>query len=201
MIIDYMVTFIYKFINRFYTKASNVSCNIIKPGIYKCSNGEKEQILALFTFVNSMHIEDLSNEDVVYILKKFLSSLYIQDCRVSIYTSLEPVDIEKYLSDLNRKLQMKLIELELDKANTKLRSDVERILETKRKILKNIPPISIENIVVLTCKTEREHIILDAIEKIPLTLKSTFGINTKPVTDISLASSIVNFCTTKTSTI
>jgi len=201
LIIDYITTLIYKFINRFYTRASNVSCNIIKPGIYKCSNGEKEQILALFTFANSMHIEDLSNEDVVYILRKLLNSLYIQDCRVSIYTSLEPVDIEKYLSELNRKLQMKLIELELDKANTKLRSDVERIIETKRKILKNIPPISVENIVALTCKTDKEYILLNAIEKIPSTLKSAFGINTKPVINMFLASSIANFCTTKTFTI
>jgi len=193
MVIDYIITLIYKFITRFYPRDSNVNCNIIKLGVYKCSSRGKEQILALFTFTNSMHIEDLSNEDVVYILRKLLNSLYIQDCKVSIYTSLEPVDIERYLSELNRKLQMKLIELELDRANTKLRSDVERIIETKRKILRNIPPISIENIIAVVCKPDKEYLLLNAIEKMPLTLKSSFGINIKPIVNISLASLIANF--------
>lgn len=191
----------HRFFSRFHTGVSNVNCNIIKPGVYKCNNSEEEQIIALFTFTNSMHIEDLSNEDVIYILKKLLNSLYIQDCKVSIYTSLEPMDIEKYLSDLNRKLQMKLIELELDKANTKLRNDVERILETKRRILKNIPPMTIENIAIMTCKSDKEHIILNAVEKIPSSLRSVFGIMVKPVINIFLASSIANFCLPKTSTI
>ncbi len=193
--------FIYKLFNKFRIGTSNVNCDIMRPGIYRCSNGGEERIIALFTFANNMHIEDLSNEDTVHILKRFLNSLYIHDCKISVYTSLEPVDIEKYLSDLNRKLQMKLVELELDKANTRLKSDVERIFEIKRKILGNIPPVAIENIVVLACKPDKEHIILKAIEKIPTSLKPVFGIVMKPVTNNFLASSIANFCLAKTPTI
>uniref|UniRef100_A0A7C5XNI5 Uncharacterized protein n=1 Tax=Ignisphaera aggregans TaxID=334771 RepID=A0A7C5XNI5_9CREN len=179
------------------TKNFVVDCNAIKPGVFRCKTDALSNIVALYTISgNIISIKDLSLIDATYHVKRILDLFSIPGCETITYFSLKPVDIDNYISKINHKLQMKLVELELDKSNTKLRSYVERLIDTRRRVLKGIKPIDISSIIAFICNDSQSYIeILSSIEH---SAKNSMNIELKPVTDPMKAVYIANFREGKT---
>ncbi len=174
------------------TKNLAMDCNAIKPGIFRCKTDTLSNIVALYTISsNTISIKDLSLIDATYHVKRILDLFSIPGCETITYFSLKPVDIGNYISKINHKLQMKLVELELDKSNIKLRSYVERLIDIRRRVLRGVKPVDVSSIVAFICNDNQSYIeILSSIEH---SAKNSMNIELKPVTDPMKAIYITNF--------
>uniref|UniRef100_A0A7C2Z8W7 Uncharacterized protein n=1 Tax=Ignisphaera aggregans TaxID=334771 RepID=A0A7C2Z8W7_9CREN len=171
-------------------RQSNSGCNYLKPGIFLCFDGQ--YLMALYR-VNriGMNILSLSQLDYVYFLKRIIDVFHIEGCRCTFLTDIEPVNTEDYVNNLNRKLQMKLVELEADKSNVKLRSLVENLLEVRKKILMGITPARIANIVALVCA---KSVGTEKLMEVGTRARNLLSMDLEPVTNLGLAEAIANFC-------
>lgn len=164
-------------------------CEHLKPGIFKCH--DHGPIIALHKINGwSLDFHGLSNLDYVYNLKRFLEAFHIENCKTIFYSDVEPINVNEYLSKLNRKIQMKLIEFELDKTNIKLRNYIERLIETRKKVLMGIRPIKVMNIVALVCDNSTD---VEKLEKLVHSAKNMLNIDLDPVNEQRLAELIINF--------
>lgn len=199
MILNYLIMYIktlIKSINKVLAKAvhhHNVGttslCSYIKPGILECDNNV---VVALFRVKDwVINIHDLTQLDYVHNMRKFLEILYVENCREILLTDIELVDVDKYFKKIDRDLQMKFVELSVDKANVKLRNYIEKVLEVRKKVLMGIKPIKALNIVALVCSS---NVNLKDVEKIPLNAKNMLNMYLEPVLEDRLAEILLNFC-------
>lgn len=164
-------------------------CNYVKPGILSCYNNEV--IVALYNVKNwSTDMHDLTQLDYVHNLRRFLEILHIENCRQILLTDIESINTEKYLKKLDQNLQMKLVELSIDKTNVKLRNYVEKLLETRKKVLMGIKPIKTISVMALVCPG---NINLKDVENIPLNAKNILNLNLEPILESRLAEVLLNF--------
>ncbi len=167
-------------------------CSAIKPGIFKCKSNNVNSIVALYTISGSnIPINDLEYIDIVYHMKRFLNLFSIPGCRTVAYFSLQSVNMDNYISQINHKLQMKLVELELDKSNTKLRNYIEKLIDIRRRILKGVTPIDVSNIIAFICSDDISNV--ERLSNIEYSAKNSMNIVLKPVMDPLKAQHIVNF--------
>lgn len=167
----------------------NERCKHVKPGVFSCCNNEF--ILALYKVKDwPLGIHELSHVDYVYCLRRFLDVFQIESCRTIFYSDIEPLDINEYLAKLNRKIQMKLIELELDKTNVRLRNYVERLIENRKKVLMGIRPIKITNFVALACSNTVD---LRDLDKLVSNAKTVLNVDLDPIVEQEYAEILANF--------
>lgn len=163
-------------------------CKYVKPGILSCNN---EVIIALYKVKDwSLSIHDLAQLDYVYNLRKFLEILQVENCRQILLTDIEIIDSDKYFKKIDHDLQTRLIELSVDKTNVKLRNYIEKILETRKKILIGIKPVKTLSIVALVCPNT---INLRDLEKVPSNAKNILNLSLEPVVEDKLALTLLNF--------
>lgn len=168
---------------------STTVCNYVKPGIFVCH--ENKYIVALYKVKNwPVDVHTLTQLDYVYGLRRFLELFRIEGCKLVFLADVEYVDTDDYMSKLNHKLQMKLVELELDKSNVRLRDYVEKLLEVRKKVLMGIKPIKTSNIIALVC---RHDINLKDIEGIPIDAKNMLNLHLEFVLEHRIAEAIINF--------
>lgn len=172
--------------------AADNKCSAIKPGIFRCRVGSVDNIVALYTISGgSIPVNDLEYTDAVYHMKRFLNLFSVPGCRTITYFSLQPVNIDSYISEINRKLQMKLVELDLDKSNTKLRGYVEKLIGIRRRILKGMIPIDVSNIIAFICSDDSFNV--ERLTNIEYSAKNSMNVVLTPVTDPMKARQIINF--------
>jgi len=166
-------------------------CRYVKPGIHLCN----DEIIALYKVKNwSLSIHDLAYLDYLHNLRKFLEILYVENCRQILMTDIELVDTDKYLKKLDQSLQLRLVELSVDKTNIKLRTHIEKILENRKKVLMGIKPVKTVSIVALLCPNT---VNIKDIERVPLNAKNILNISLEPIVEDMLARAILNFRTNK----
>lgn len=177
---------------RYIVGASTGKCSAIKPGIFRCESNGVNSIVALYTISSgNIPINDLEYIDIVYHMKRFLNLFSIPGCKTVTYFSLQPINIDSYISQINHKLQMKLVELELDKSNTKLRSYVEKLIDIRRRILRGVTPIDLSNIIAFICSDDMSNV--ERLSNIEYSAKNSMNIILKPVMDPLKALHILNF--------
>ncbi|MEM0214169.1 MAG: hypothetical protein QW348_07990, partial [Ignisphaera sp.] len=98
---------------------------------------------------------------------------------------------DSYLSKINSKLQMKLVELESDKANTRLRSLVERLMEIRKRVLSGMIPIETSVLAAVICRDTKAY--EDMLVNMPQVSKQILGISLKSVRDFEKISQLINF--------
>jgi hypothetical protein len=174
-------------------KTSNaIACIEVERGIYRCSDSYKSKLVAFYTITDvSIRLEELELIDIVTHLKRLVNALAPPGCSIVTLSKIEPVNVDKFLSTINTKLQMKLIELEQDKANTRLRSSLEKLMETRKKVLSGITPVTIENIVAVIC--DDLELYREQLKKIPKIAEQVLNIKLKAVKNLQLANYITNF--------
>lgn len=161
-------------------------CRISESGVFVCG----KYYVALYKIKEwSINIHELTYLDYVYSVKKFLDVFNIENCKTVFYTDVEPVNVDEYLSKLNHAIQMKLVELEIDKANTKLRSYIEKLMDTRKRVLMGIKPVKSSNIIAVVCN----NISLSDIEKIMYKAKSFLDIDLEPILEPHYADFLINF--------
>lgn len=169
--------------------AYRTSCTYVKPGIYSCC--DNRYVIALYKVKSwSFSVYDLSHLEYLYYFKRFLELFQVEGCRTIFFTDIEPVDVDKYMAKLNRKLQTKLVELELDKSNVKLQTYIERLQEIRKKVLMGIKPVKLLNIIALACNGNAEFRVLESLAN---SAKSVFNMDLEPIVDRRYAEVIVNF--------
>lgn len=167
-------------------------CHAVKPGIFKCEADGIGSIIALYTISScTAPVNELEYTDIVYHVKRFINLFTIPGCKTVTYFSLHPVNIDSYISQINHKLQMKLVELDFDKSNTKLRSYVEKLIDVRRRILRGITPVDVSNIIAFICGDDASYI--EKLSTIEYTARNTMNIVLKPVVDPLKALHIINF--------
>ncbi len=174
-------------------KTNNVvACIEVGRGIYRCGDNYKSKLVAFYTITDvGIRLEELELIDIVTHLKKLVNALVPPGCSIVTLSKIEPVNVDKFLSAVNTKLQMKLVELEQDKANTRLRSSLEKLMETRKKVLSGITPVTIENIVAVMC--DDLELYREQLKKIPKIAEHVLNIKLKAVKNPQLASYITNF--------
>ncbi|MEM1526857.1 MAG: hypothetical protein QXZ41_04450 [Ignisphaera sp.] len=193
-LIVYSKTFV-KLLEEAFSKILSINsstpvCDYVKPGIFACNEGK--YIVALYKVKNwSTDVHTLTQLDYVYGLRRFLELFHIEGCESVFLTDVEYVDADDYMSKLNRKLQMKLVELELDKSNVRLRDYVEKLLEIRKKVLMGIRPIKTSSLVALVC---RRNVNLKDIEGIPFDAKNLLNLHLESVLEHRVAEAVINFC-------
>lgn len=167
---------------------SREDCRYLRPGIYSCNN---KNILALYRVRDwSINLYELSHLDYIYNLRRFLDVFHIEQCRISFLTDIEPINIDEYLSKLNRRIQIKLTELELDKTNVRLRNYLEKLIEVRKKVLMGINPIRAMIIIALTCEN---NVDLRDLNKYIHNVETALNIDLDPVLDRRYAEALANF--------
>lgn len=167
-------------------------CSVVKPGIFRCEVDGLSKIVALYTVSgNNTPISDLNCTDILYHVKRLLSLFSVPGCKTITYFSLQPVNIDEYISQINRRLQMKLVELELDKSNTKLRSHVERLVDIRRRVLRGVTPVDMSNVIGFICSDSPSYI--ETLSAIEYTIRSSMNVALKPITDPLKVFHIINF--------
>ncbi|MEM3980536.1 MAG: hypothetical protein QXF79_04685 [Ignisphaera sp.] len=152
---------------------------------------EDKYIVALYRVKDwPIDVHTLTQLDYVYGLRRFLELFRIEGCKLVFLTDVEYIDIDDYMSKLNHKLQIKLVELELDKSNIRLRDYVEKLLDIRKKVLMGIKPIKTSCIIALVC---RHNVNLKDIEKIPLDAKNMLNLHLEFVLEYGIAEAVVNF--------
>lgn len=165
-------------------------CSQIKPGVYKCCGNE--YVLALYKVKNwSLNIHELTHLDYIFNLKKFLDVFSLEHCRSLFLTDVELVDIDRYLAKLNQTIQTKLLELELDKTNVKLKTYIEKLLENRSKVLKGLRPIKVLNVIALTCN---KNVSIRDLDKVIHNAENVLNMDLDPITDSRYAEAIAKFC-------
>jgi hypothetical protein len=101
------------------------------------------------------------------------------------------VNIDKYLTTVDSKLQMKIVEIEQDKANTRIRASIEKLLEVRRRVLSGIIPIEISNTIAIVCKDL--GVYRESMTKIPKLAKQILNISLKSVRSLDTVTQIINF--------
>lgn len=86
--------------------------------------------------------EDLSGAEVQRILSSYIKILS-QNSPAGVRAVVYPVDVSQLLSKIDRQLQVKLIMLESDPTNERLRTDIERLRILKRRILGGEVPFNV----------------------------------------------------------
>ncbi|MEM1541564.1 MAG: hypothetical protein QW101_01840 [Ignisphaera sp.] len=168
-------------------RSGRTSCRGIKPGVFKCN----EYLVALYRIKDwSINIHELTYLDYVYNLKKFLDVFNTEFCQTIFYTDIQPVDVNKYLSKLNHMMQMKLVELELDKANTRLRSYIEKLLDIRKRVLMGIKPVKSSNIIAMICSNRVDS---DNINNVAYKAKNVLDIDLEPLLETHYAEIFLNF--------
>jgi len=168
-------------------RSDRTSCRNIKPGIFRCN----EYFVALYRIKDwSINIHELTYLDYVYHLKRLLDVFNMELCQTIFYTDIQPVDVNKYLSKLNHMIQMKLVELELDKANTRLRSYIEKLLDIRKRVLMGIKPVKSLNIIAMLCSNRVDS---DDISKVVYKAKNILDIDLEPVLETHYAELFFNF--------
>lgn len=195
MIIDYVTMYlntVKDFLKRGFSLAkgchnTTIVCGNIRPGQFRCG----EYIVALYRIKDwSINVHELTYLDYIYNLKRFLDVFNTDFCRTIFYTDIEPVGIDEYLSKLNHTIQMKLVELELDRANTRLRSYIEKLLDIRKRVLMGIKPVKSLNIIAIVCSNKAHS---DTIDKIVYKAKNILDIDLEPVIESRYAEFLLNF--------
>lgn len=167
-------------------------CNIVKPGVFKCRIGGAYSLVALYTISSGgTSVSDLDYTDAVYHMKRFLNIFSMPGCRTIMHFSLQPIDVDSYISEINRKLQMKLVELDLDKSNTKLRSYVEKLISVRRRVLMGMTPVSVSNIIAFICSDNSSNI--EKLTSFEHSARSSLNITIAPIVDPMKVYRIINF--------
>lgn len=165
-------------------------CSYVKPGVFECRNGE--YVVALYRIKHwAADIHALSQLEYIYSLKRFLDVFQIENCRSIFLADVEPLDASSYITKLDNKLQMKLIELEMDKSNVKLQNYVKKLIETRKKILMGVKPIKITNIVALVCNNNVDP---RDVDKVVINVKNVLNIDLDPLIERRYAEAVANFC-------
>ena len=171
-------------------------CEEIDGGLYRCFDGYNQWIVTLYTLEESfIRVEELEYIDFLNHLKKYITTLIPPGCSLLTVSSIRPINVDKYLSSIGHKLQMKLIELESDKSNTRLRDTIERLIEIRKRILSGIIPVETSNLIAVICRDAEINKTL--LKRIPHVAKQVLGVTLRSVSDMRKAIEVINFCGTK----
>lgn len=175
------------------TAKTSTSCEPIRPGIFRCRAGSESELVALYEVADvRQDMSELTHVDAVYYLKRFVQFFSMPECRLVTYATLVALDSNKYLEELNRRLQMKLIELEMDKANTRLKTAIERMMEIRRRVLEGVSPLEVNALFSVLCKDSPQN--EEKLLSLRQAAKGILGLELKPVGDAFIASALLNFC-------
>jgi hypothetical protein len=173
-------------------KKGNALCEEIYRGIYRCGNGYDSKLVALYTIEDAdIRIDELEYLDLLSHLKRYINTVTPPGCRLITLSKIELVNIDKYLTTVDSKLQMKIVEIEQDKANTRIRASIEKLLEVRRRVLSGIIPIEISNTIAIVCKDL--GVYRESMTKIPKLAKQILNISLKSVRSLDTVTQIINF--------
>ncbi|MEL9939435.1 MAG: hypothetical protein QXH86_00205 [Ignisphaera sp.] len=178
------------FSKRIYGK--DFRCEEIRRGVYRCYSRSEARLVALYSLEDSFaRIEEMEYIDFLTHLKRYISTLAPPGCSLVSISSVTPLNPDSYLSKINSKLQMKLVELESDKANTRLRSLVERLMEIRKRVLSGMIPIETSVLAAVICRDTKAY--EDMLVNMPQVSKQILGISLKSVRDFEKISQLINF--------
>ena len=191
------INIIKKFLIKLKNSASRETlCQLKDYGIYECSSKDRPTIVGLYT-LEEYHksIEDYEGRELVQELKKFIEILTLPNCYTLFLTTSKTLDSRQFLNKLDRKLQMKLVELQLDRANARLQSEIMELMQTKRKVIQGIIPLSLNALIAIVCPTNIQEAVfyVRTLRDLRHVAKSLVNISLKPVNDLALANAILNF--------
>ncbi|MEM0026798.1 MAG: hypothetical protein QXT53_02510 [Ignisphaera sp.] len=167
-------------------------CEEIRRGVYRCYSRSETKLVALYNVEDSLvRIEEMEYIDFLTHLKRYISTLAPPGCSLVTISSVVPLNPDSYLSKINSKLQMKLVELESDKTNTRLRNLIERLIEIRKRVLSGVMPIETSILAAVICRDTKAH--EDMLMNIPRISKQILGISLKGVRDLERISQIINF--------
>ncbi|MCX8185513.1 MAG: ATP-binding protein [Sulfolobales archaeon] len=128
--------------------------------IFRKSSKEvcSKKIIKVNNIVTS--INDLSEQEVLKYLKTYFNSLNL-GFPIEVRTIFKPLDKEKVISEINRKIQNLLITIDVNPSNVKAKTDLDRLTKFKDKILKhNIQPYDVlAYYVVEACSNSEENAV------------------------------------------
>lgn len=167
-------------------------CEELERGIYRCSNAYESELVALYTIENAdVRIDELAYTDFLNHLKRYISTIIPPGCYLITLSRIGLVNVDRYLSHIDSKLQMKIVELEQDKANTRLRASIENLLEVRKRVLSGVIPIEISNTIAIVCKDLSTY--RESLAKVPKLAKQILNISMKSVRAPIIAAQIINF--------
>lgn len=188
-------------ITRFYTFSKLFSwgrcgedfkCEEIGKGVYRCYSNSETKLAALYSVEDSfIRIEEIEYIDFLTHLKRYINTLAPPGCLLVTISSVAPLNPDSYLTKINSKLQMKLIELESDKTNTRLRSLIERLIEIRKRVLSGMMPIETSVIATVICRDTKAH--EDMLINMPQISKQILGISLKSIRNPEKIAQIINF--------
>ncbi|MCC6045217.1 MAG: hypothetical protein LM572_00335 [Ignisphaera sp.] len=168
-------------------------CEELSRGIYKCSDDHSSKLIALYTIEEAnIRLEELEYLDFLSHLKRYLNTIIPPGCHLMTLSKIEPINTDKFLSNIDGKLQMRLVELEQDKANTRLRASIEKLLEVRKRILSGMIPFEISSIIAIVCRDL--NIYRESLVKIPGLAKQMLNISLSHVKNPGIATQLSNFC-------
>lgn len=171
---------------------SGYVCEEIRKSVYRCHNNSNAKLVALYTIEDSfVRIEEMEYVDFLTHLKRYINTLAPPGCILMTVSSTGVLSPDSYLSKINSKLQMKLVELESDRTNTRLRSLVERLIEIRKRVLSGVMPVETSILTAIICDDARTY--EDMLINIPQIAKHVLGISLKRVRDAGKALQIINF--------
>ncbi len=97
-----------------------------------------------------------SIEDLVNRVRHLIEVLTQSSCRAFFVTSVRRLGVSDTLKHLDRKLQMKLVELDSDRLNVKLRKEVEDLRNTRKELLRGALPLEIASSIIVRCSDARD---------------------------------------------
>lgn len=112
--------------------------------------------------------EDLTPSDIINLSKLYLRLLNI-GIPIAYKVYIQPVNREKLLKDIDRSLQEKLVILEHDPSNAKLKTEITKLEKLKKKLLEGFQPYEIKVIFSITTSAET---IDEAISELKVKIKS-----------------------------
>jgi len=112
--------------------------------------------------------DDLTPSDIINLSKLYLRLLNI-GVPIAYKVYIQPVSKERLLKDIDRSLQEKLIVLEHDPSNARLRTEIAKLEKLKKKLLEGFQPYEIKVIFSITTSAET---VDEAISELKVKIKS-----------------------------
>lgn len=102
-------------------------------------------------------INDLSDQEVLKYLRTYFNSLNL-GFPIEVRTIFKPIDKEKLLSEVNKKIQNLLVDIEVNPANTKAKTDLDRLTKFRDRIYKyGIQPYDVLAYYVVEACSDKEE--------------------------------------------
>lgn len=123
--------------------------------VFVCRDSGEYTVVGLLRLKRiSRSLNELIPEEILQGIRGLTRFLANTPCEIHFYTKFRGSSIDRYIKDIDRKLQIKLVELAYDPTNVRVKNEIRRLEELKKRALQGSQPVETSTNLVCMCRVK-----------------------------------------------